>query len=333
MTGLSSLALGTARRRGFTVLAAAAMLSVALTATGTRLAASQEPVLVALHTQDEVPVRDPWDPFWDGVPELGVALSAQQSVPPMGGRRLTITARAVNDGENLYVAVEWADPAPDRSVGATEDFTDAVAVQFPSSGATQVPAFCMGDPTAGVNIWQWRAAWQADVARGFQGDEGSLHPNGYVDMYPFEDDETFAAGRAVGNPFSVLERVSPVDNLIATGNGSLTADPEPLVDGWGAWREGMWRVVFARPLSVGREGNVDLAPDDYTDVAFAVWDGAAEERNGRKSVASFLALDVSADPLGDEGGQAMWPFVYLGIAVLWVGFAWMVIDGFRSKRG
>jgi hypothetical protein len=327
-----ALGLTTARRRGLATLGAALTIAMGLTVTGTRLAASQEPVLVAMRSAGDVPVREPWDPFWDTVPQTDVALSAQQSTPPMGGRRLTIVARAVNDGENLYVEVEWADPTADRSVGATEDFTDAVAIQFPASGATQVPAFCMGDPTAGVNIWQWRAAWQADIARGFQGRESLLHPNGYVDMYPFQGDDTFVSGRAVGNPFSVLHRSSPVDNLIASGFGSLTADPTPTVTGWGQWRDGVWRVVFERPLSVGREGNVDLAPDDYTDVAFAVWDGAAEERNGRKSVAQFLALDVSPDPLGKEGGQALWPFVYAAIAILWGVFLWVVVSGFRRQR-
>ncbi len=328
---MSGLRVGAVGRRGTGAVALAVAAAAALTITGTRLAASQEAVLVARTTTAEVPVRDPWDPFWDAVPALDVALSAQQSVPPMGGRRLTITARAVNDGENLYVEVEWQDPQADRSVGATEDFTDAVAVQFPASGATRVPAFCMGDPTASVNIWQWRAASQADVRRGFQGAEATLHPDGYVDMYPFEGDETFAAGLAAGNPLSVRERTSPVDNLVAMGNGSLTADPTPVVDGWGAWRDGVWRVVFARPLAVAREGNVELAKDDYTDIAFAVWDGQAEERNGRKSVASFVALDVSPDPLGRGGGQPMWPVVYAGIAVLWVAFVWMVVDGFRRR--
>jgi len=158
--------LRTASRRGTALVALAAVAAGVLTMTGTRLAASQEPVLIAMETGDDVPVREPWDPFWSSVPALDVALSAQQSVPPMGGRRLTIEARAVNDGENLYVAVEWVDPKPDRSVGATEDFTDAVAVQFPASGAIQVPAFCMGDPTAGVNVWQWRAARPADNESG-----------------------------------------------------------------------------------------------------------------------------------------------------------------------
>ncbi len=319
-------------RRGAALLALATAVAGALTATGTRLAASQEPVLVAMRTSERVPVRDPWDPFWDRVPAVDVALSAQQSVPPMGGRRLTISARAVNDGENLYIEVEWPDATADRSVGATEAFTDAVAVQFPASGTTQVPAFCMGDPTASVNIWQWRAAWQADVARGFQGRERVLHPNGYVDLYPFEGDDTFLTGRAAGNPFSVAERRSPVDNLVAIGNGTLTADPTPLVQGWGAWRDGVWRVVFARPFSVGREGNVSFAPDDYKDVAFAVWDGATGERDGMKSVASFMALDVSPELLEGGEGRALWPFGYLAIAVVWVAFAWMILDGFRRRE-
>lgn len=329
---MSALGRRIVARRGIAVLALALAAAGVLTATGTRLAASQEPVLVAMRTEGEVPWRDPWDPFWDRVPAVDVALSAQQSVPPMGGKRLTISARAVNDGENLYLAVEWPDPTADRSVGATDDFTDAVAVQFPTSGATRVPAFCMGDPTASVNIWQWRAAWQADVARGFRGHVADLHPNGYVDLYPFEGDDTFLTGRAAGNPFSVERRTSAVDNLVATGNGTLTADPTPLVQGWGAWRDGVWRVVLTRPFTVGREGNVSFAPDDYKDVAFAVWDGGAEERDGMKSVASFMALDVSPELLGGGTGRALWPLAYLGIGVVWVAFAWMVLDGFRRRE-
>ena len=205
------------------VVALAVAVAGVLTVTGTRLAASQEPVLVAMQTGDDVPVHEPWDPFWKSVPALDVALSAQQSVPPMGGRRLTIQARAVNDGENTVRRRRVGGPPGPigRSARARTSRTPSPC-SSPASGAIQVPAFCMGDPTASVNIWQWRAAWQGDIVRGFQGGESTLHPNGYVDMYPFEGDDTFLTGRAAGNPFSVLDRVSPVDNLVAIGNGSLT---------------------------------------------------------------------------------------------------------------
>ena len=322
--------LGRARSAAFVLVVAFGAAGV-LTATGTRLAASQETVLTAKRIDGDVPVHQPWSAFWDDVPGVDVPLSAQSVTPPMGGRGSTMSARAVNDGTNLYVLVEWQDPSAERSVGKTEDFSDAVAVQFPAVAGTQVPAFCMGDPTATVNVWQWRAAWQADVARGFQGDLKDRYPNSAVDEYPFGDDPVFYPGRATGNPLSVMDRATPVDNLVAAGFGSLTADPFAAVNGWGEWRDGRWRVVFTRPLQVGREGNVELYKDTWTDVAFAVWDGAAQERDGIKSVGNFVALDIEPDLLEPGGGFHEWPL--LAVLAVWLVIgAMFVIDLPRGRR-
>src|SRR5581483_4627287 len=172
-------------RRTAAVLALAVALAGLLTLSGTRLAASQGTVLTAMMTDRRVPVTDPWSPFWDEMPKVSVPLSAQQIVPPMGGHRWTLSARAVHDSQNIYLEREWTDPTPDRSVSAPQLFTDAAAVEFPSTAAVSVPALCMGDPNATVNIWQWRAAWQADVQRGFQGGVRHRYPNAEVDWYPF----------------------------------------------------------------------------------------------------------------------------------------------------
>ena len=318
-------------RPGAAVLLLSGAAALILTATGTRLAASQEVVLTANETAEEVPAAAPWDGFWDGVPRLDVPLSAQSVTPPMGGRGSTMSARAVHDGETLYLLVEWPDASADRSLGRTEDFTDAVAVQFPAAGGTRVPAFCMGDPTAAVNVWQWRAASQADVARGFQGTVKQTYPGAAVDTYPFPEDPVFQPGRAAGNPISDAERSSAVDNLVAEGFGSLTADPFAAVAGWGQWRDGTWRVVFTRPLQVGRDGNVELYRDTWTDVAFAVWDGAAEERDGMKSVGNFIALDIEPEALESRGGFPQWPL--LVVLALWGLFAAMVaVDLPRTGR-
>jgi hypothetical protein len=307
-------------------------LAGVLTVTGTRLAASQGTVLTAMRTDREVPVHRPWDAFWNGVPKVSIPLSAQQITPPMGGHRWTLGARAVQDGQRLYVELEWADPTPDRSVGAPQLFTDAAAVQFPAVASQQVPAFCMGDPTATVNIWQWKAAWQVDVNRGFQGSVKDRYPNADVDEYPFRDDPTFYPGRYVGNPFSQTDRTSAVDNLVAAGFGTLTPDPATDVQGWGAWRDGTWRVVFERPLQVGRQGNVELGADDRTDVAFAVWDGAVGERDGMKSVANFVVLDVSPEALSTSSHFPYWPAPFFVFLVGWVLFAWIVVRGPSSKE-
>jgi hypothetical protein len=248
-------------------------------------------------------------------------LSAQAAVAPKGGRRLTLEAGAVHDGKNLFVIVEWPDASPSDSVDRTEDFTDAVAIQFPAEGGVGVPALCMGAPDAAVNIWQWRAAWQADLEDGSAPIVERTYPNTVVDSYPFEGDEQYQPGRAVGNPFSQPSRASAADNLVAGGFGTLTADPLASVAGWGQWRRGMWRVVLTRPLRVGRDGNIELAEGTSTDVAFAVWDGAAEERDGMKSVSAFARLRISRERLSGPASPLRWiPVVaIIGVLAIWLG--------------
>jgi len=318
-------------RKGALVLSLAAVLAAGLSVSGARIATSQGTTITAMRTSESVPLHEPWDEFWNGVPMIDIPLSAQQVAPPMGGRRWTLTAGAVQDSSRIYVVAEWEDASPERSVGAPQDFTDAVAVQFPAVAGTAVPALCMGDPNATVNIWQWRAAWQADVHRGFQGAVTGRYPNTAVDMYPAHDDDVFYPGRYAGNPFSVVNRASAVDNLVAGGFGSLTADPISSVQGWGAWRDGRWRVVFARPLSVAREGNVELHAPDITDVAFAVWDGAAQERNGMKSVANFVKLNVVTTEMEQATGWPFWPAPYFVFIALWAGLVW-TLAGRESRR-
>lgn len=319
---------GWRRRSGVLVMIGACGIAAVLTFTGTRVAVSQEVILTA-HLTEDVPASAPWDAFWDDVPSADVPLSAQTVTPPKGGRGLTMTARAVHDGRALYVLAEWSDPTPERSVARTQDFSDAAAVELPASGTTQVPAFCMGDPVSGVNIWHWRAAWQADVTRGTASSVGDRYPNAAVDEYPFAEDPTFAPGSALGNPVSDPARTSAADNLVAAGFGSLTADPFAGVRAYGEWRDGRWRVVFSRPLEVGRPGNAELHADTFTDVAFAVWDGAADERDGMKSVANFVTLDVEPDPLA-EGGGSGWPL--LGILAAWIVIAALVTSDLPRSR-
>lgn len=313
------------------VLALSVALAGALTVSGARLASSQGAVLTALRTEEKVPANDPYDPFWRRVPSVEVALSAQQVTPPKGGSRLSLTARAVNDGTNLYVLAEWPDEAPDRAVSGSAEFTDSVAVQFPSVASQQVPALCMGDPSAHVNVWQWRAASQADVNRGFQGDVLDRYPRAVSDDYPFRDDDVFYPGRHLGNPLSQTARESAVDNLVAGGFGSLTPDPWPALTGWGGWRDGKWRVVFSRPLQADREGSVSFGPTDVSDVAFAVWDGEAGERDGIKSVANFMTLRISMNLMESASRWPYWPLPFFAFIAAWIALGWLLTSRRRAR--
>jgi DMSO reductase family type II enzyme heme b subunit len=314
-------------RRG-AVLGLAAALALGLTLSGSRLAASQTSTIVAAAAPASVPWQEPWDAFWDDVPMVALPLSAQEVVAPKGGRRLSLSAGAVHDGKNLFVILEWPDRTVTESMGRTEDFTDAAAVQFPAEAGVGVPAICMGATDAAVNIWQWKAAWQADVERGSPPSTAETNLNTVVDSYPFHEQELYQPARALGNPFSVAVRDSAADNLVAGGFGTLTADPLASVAGWGRWRNGTWRVVLTRPLEVGRQGNIELGLGMATDVAFAVWDGAAEERDGMKSVSAFARLNVSYEELPEATSPYWWLLVLLILVPLAV---WLGLRAGRSE--
>jgi len=232
---------------------------------------------------------------------------------------------ALNDGGRLYVRLEWSDDTRDELTDSVTNFSDGAAIEYPVTAGGQVPSFCMGNPDAPVNIWHWKASWQADVQRGAPHDVEDAHPNVQVDYCPFEDDEAFYPSRAAGNVSARINRTSPVDNLLAGSFGTLTAGPGPeqMVQGKGEWHDGKWRVVFARDLQVIGD-YTQFSEGEKTNIAFAVWDGAKSERDGIKSVSTFVTLDVSAEaaqarPGGGFSRQEIGLFVVAGLA-------WLIIS-------
>ena len=308
-----------------TVIVAAAALLVAagLTLTDRNLAASQTVTLVAAQSEEAVPLDDPSASAWKRSVPIEVPLSAQLSVPPMGGGGHTVTVRALNDGERLFVRMEWSDDTRDMLVDGVTEFSDGAAIEYPVAAGDQVPSFCMGNPDAPVNIWHWKASWQADVQRGAPQDVEDAHPDMQVDYYPFEDEDSFYPSRAAGNVSARINRTSPVDNLLAGSFGTLTAAEDQMVQGVGAWEDGRWRVVFARDLQAAGD-YTQFSQGEQANIAFAVWDGAKQERDGIKSVSSFVTLDVSSEAAQAQPGDGLARhkvglFIVSGLALLTLG--------------
>ncbi len=285
-----------------------------------------------------IPVDDPWDAFWDGVPGQRVALSAQNVAPPFGGGTVpSLLARGVYDAERIYLALEWDDAEVDATANSATAFSDGAALQFPSAEAGGVPPFTIGGPDLPVNIWHWKAVWQADVDAGFA-TGADRYPDTAVDDFPGGDDPLHQPARVLGNPLSQTDHPSPVENLIAEGFGSLTTATAQDVDGVGAWRDGKWRAVFARDLASPGEGHAVFAAGEDTVVAFAVWDGGEGDRNGQKSIAQFIELRLSESVVGapiptgpgDGGGPAS-PWAWT--AAMLVAFGAIALMAERSMRG
>jgi hypothetical protein len=163
----------------------------------------------------------------------------------------------------------------------------------------------MGQQGGNVNIWHWKADWQAGLlARQSLQD---TYPNVYVDYYPFAEagdtiyaaayaDTTYLTAEAAGNLLALPAHASPVEDLVAGGFGSLTSQPPEgqNVQGYGEWRDGVWRVIFSRSLRSDESDDIALSPDQVYAVAFAAWDGANGERNGAKATSQWVSLQFGA---------------------------------------
>ena len=218
-----------------------------------------------------------------------------------------LTVRALHDGKELGLLLVWADATHDHTAMRPQDFRDAVAVQFALT--PDPPFFAMGSRQAFVNIWMWKSERQADIELPFH-DLETVYPNLGIDSYPnlklspveqptrhaltLRSDPTFVTGWGAGNIVSDPSRSSPAEDLAAQGFGTLRARArgDQAVDARGVYGTGTYRVVFRRALAGKGERAVSLAPGQTVPVAFAVWNGSAGDRDGKKSVTIWQDLRI-----------------------------------------
>jgi len=219
-----------------------------------------------------------------------------------------LTVRALHDGKQIALSLMWADPTHDHTAVRPQDFRDAAAVQFALT--PDPPFFAMGSRRNFVNIWMWKSERQADLDPAFQ-DLEKVYPNMGIDSYPntkmspveqptrraltLLSDPTYVTGWGAGNIVSDPLRPSAAEDLAAQGFGTLRARPRPdqTVDARGLNSIGTYRLTFRRDLAGRGPQAVTLKPGTTVPVAFAVWNGSAGDRDGKKSVTIWqeMALD------------------------------------------
>ncbi|MEO8269725.1 MAG: ethylbenzene dehydrogenase-related protein, partial [Aureliella sp.] len=211
--------------------------------------------------------------------------------------------QAVRDDQRYVWRLIWDQPeiADTSDVG---EFTDAVAMQFPLSDGAP---YTMGGPKMPVRMLHWKATWQKDVDEGFQ-DWAKTHPNSDVDLYwfaeggpPYTMDKSFndpaskqwLIAASAGNPMADFTRKSPVEELTAHGFGSATHIDKTSSRGRGAWKDGKWCVVIDRPIDSADPliGRFNENPTQQL-VAFAVRDGNAANRGGRKNITNWTPMRI-----------------------------------------
>ncbi|GJL79408.1 MAG: hypothetical protein NPINA01_23970 [Nitrospinaceae bacterium] len=244
--------------------------------------AKYETDLPLMRTEEEIDF-DPDHPIWKTVPATDVHLI------PLSARANPVNQvqfKAVANDEGIAFRLEWEDAIPDRSSSRHQDFKDAIAMEFALGDVLlhqhghNEPFFGMGNRGKVVNIWQWRADWQTEI----ETKEKLEYATKGMDM------DTMIFGGEV-NPVDALNpfRDVPVEELNAEGFGTLTPQPQTKqnVLGKGVWRDGKWRVVFYRTLDSLNKWDIKFQSKQPVLMAFAVWDGAHQDRNGRKVVSMW----------------------------------------------
>ena len=215
-----------------------------------------------------------------------------------------VTVRALHDGKSLAVLLKWEDGSHDETAIRPQDFRDAAAVEFALT--PDPPFFAMGQPGAPVNIWMWKSERQADLQPVFQ-DLEKVYPNIGIDSYPnsakspleqptrnaltLQSNPTFVTAWGAGNIVADPTRHSAAEDLTAQGFGTLRAHPvkDQAVEANGVYATGSYQVQFTHALA-GSSTATRLAPGDRVPVAFAVWNGSAGDRDGKKSVTIWQEL-------------------------------------------
>ena len=250
--------------------------------------------LKSVYVNQELPIGDPTSTLWDLAPEAEIPLSGQNITAPFNLNSTidTIRTRSLHNGAWIAFRMEWDDSTEDYG-GGSDDFRDSVALQFPVHGGE--PFVCMGFVDSEVNIFHWRADFQRNIEEGPLSIQ-DIFPNVDVTQYPQAMDPGFTSARRVGTPIAAATKPSPVEDLTATGFGTLESQDQVDVTGWGNWDGEKWSVVIARPLVTSDPLDTQFEAGTEAPVAFAVWNGDNQEVNGKKSVSAWVNMALDDTP-------------------------------------
>lgn len=212
--------------------------------------------------QGEIPM-DTSTPIWEGVEPMEIELAGQMVIAP---RKFTPTIdsvriKAVYNDKEIAFLLEWNDSTNAQD----ETFRDTVAIQFsvktPETSAK--PHLAMGGSNMKVNIWRWKAFWDAGVNK---------------DLLNVEE------------PYIQ----TTAENMISKGYNSLvTKSPEnQYIGGRGSWSNGKWQVVMKRMLNTGNNDDVQFEKGDFVLFSLAVWDGSNGDIGSEKSISTWYYVTL-----------------------------------------
>jgi DMSO reductase family type II enzyme heme b subunit len=117
-----------------------------------------------------------------------------------------------------------------------------------------------------------------------------------------------------------------VNDMWAKGFGTLKPQDHQDVKGKAAYKNGEWRVVFSRSLTDGDPEDAQFPAGKFQNIAFAVWDGANNEKGAQKAVTSwwYFRPEPKADPT---------IYIYTAAVVLLVGAVELAVVRKLRRKG
>ena len=202
----------------------------------------------------------------------------------------SVTVKAVHNGSKVAFQFTWPDSTEDKE-NSLNTYRDALAVLFPlniSKGYNPSPL--MGAKGEPVNVWQWRAEWQAEL-------------DGRRDL---EARQPLTAGVWISPTDRILKNQQPGISsglintserieYIAEGYGTLTKQAQQDVDAKGRYEEGKYTVVFLRDLDRTDLSDAEFKAGKKTYINVAVWNGHEGNVDGMKSL-TFSWVPIVFDP-------------------------------------
>ncbi|MFB6114193.1 MAG: ethylbenzene dehydrogenase-related protein [Halodesulfurarchaeum sp.] len=102
--------------------------------------------------------------------------------------------------------------------------------------------------------------------------------------------------------------------LVAGGAGSTTR-MQTTIETEAVRRNGGWTVVFHRSLHSSLENHRSFSLDRDVRVAFAVWNGANQERAGRKAASAWMTFPFGPAETGPTYQYLLWAIAGIALAV------------------